>query len=104
MEPIRVTALELYAKDNAKDNKTLEYDLVTSVDVPTPIFRRGCNFFFSVRFDRAYDPKHDAVRVQLLFGTCTFIIDLLLGNFSSTELLYTLSKNKKIHYALTKML
>lgn len=72
MEPITVNSLEFYAKDNAKECKTLEYDLVSTADIPTPIFRRGCNIYFAVRFDRDYVPKHDAVRIHFNFGEYSF--------------------------------
>lgn len=68
MEPINVERVEFYPKENAKEHKTTEYDLVSSSDVPTPIFRRGFNFFFAVKFDRDFDPSTDALRVHFNFG------------------------------------
>lgn len=68
MEPIKVDCVEFYARENAKESRTLEYDLVSASEVPTAIFRRGCNVYFAVRFDRNYEPKQDAVRIQFCFG------------------------------------
>ncbi|RZC41015.1 hemocyte protein-glutamine gamma-glutamyltransferase [Asbolus verrucosus] len=68
MDPIQVELTEFYPKDNARESRTEEYDLVQNSDFPTPILRRGCNFFFAIRFNREFDEIHDAVRVRFGFG------------------------------------
>ncbi|EFA03506.1 hemocyte protein-glutamine gamma-glutamyltransferase [Tribolium castaneum] len=68
MEPIEVQSTEFYPKDNARENHTAEYDLVNNPDFPTPILRRGCNFFFAIRFNRDFDEINDVVRVRFGFG------------------------------------
>lgn len=73
MEPIQIEQTEFYPKDNARDNRTEEYDLVVNAEFPTPIFRRGCNFYFAIRFNREFDELNDAVRVSFGFGEfCNF--------------------------------
>lgn len=68
MEPINVLQTEFYAKNNAKESHTEEYDLVNNTDAPVPIFRRGCSFYFAIRFDRPFDEEQDIVRVRFAFG------------------------------------
>jgi hypothetical protein len=68
MEPIEVVSTEFYPKDNARENRTEEYDLVNNADFATPIFRRGCNVFFAIRFNRDFDEINDIVRVSFGFG------------------------------------
>lgn len=68
MEPITVKSVEFYAKQNSKDNYTEQYDLVNNPDTPCPIFRRGCNFFFGIRFNRIYNVENDIIRLMFSFG------------------------------------
>jgi transglutaminase 1 len=56
-----------YARDNAKDHQTDQFELVQD-PTPTPVFRRGLAFFFAVRFDRQFDPVSDVIRLQFGFG------------------------------------
>lgn len=74
MEPIIVTQAEFYAKDNAKTNKTEEFDLLDNPEAISPILRRGCNFYFSIRFDRNFDAKLDAVRIEFSIGNVQNLI------------------------------
>lgn len=67
MEPLEVEIAGFYAKENSQENHTELYDLVNA-EQPTPIFRRGCNFYFSVRFNRDYDEENDVVRIGFGFG------------------------------------
>lgn len=68
MDPLEVQLTEFYPKDNAKACNTEEYDLVQNPDMPTPIFRRGCNIYFAVRFNREFNPEEDIVRIGFGFG------------------------------------
>lgn len=68
MDPIEVQLTEFYPKDNARESHTEEYDLVNSPDFPTPILRRGCNFFLAIRFNREIDETVDVIRVRFGFG------------------------------------
>lgn len=65
--PLKVDLAGFYARDNAKDHHTDEFELVQD-PTPTPIFRRGLPFFFAVRFDRQFDPVEDVIRLQFGFG------------------------------------
>lgn len=67
MDPITVTGVELYCKENAKVHHTEEYDLINA-EVPTAILRRGENFYIALRFNRPYDGKTDAIRISFGFG------------------------------------
>lgn len=68
MEPLTVNLVDFYGKSNAKENRTEEFDLLENPEVKSPIFRRGCNFYFAVRFDREFDAEQDVVRVGFGFG------------------------------------
>ncbi|KAI4464153.1 protein-glutamine gamma-glutamyltransferase [Holotrichia oblita] len=68
MEPLEVDAVEFYAKDNSRDHHTDCYDLISLREDPSPIFRRGFNFFFAVQFNRYYDETRDVVWVSFGFG------------------------------------
>lgn len=68
MEPLSVVKAEFYPKDNAKESKTEEYDLLDNPEASSPILRRGCTFCFSLRFDRNFDEVKDVVRVGFGFG------------------------------------
>ncbi|XP_017782167.1 PREDICTED: hemocyte protein-glutamine gamma-glutamyltransferase-like [Nicrophorus vespilloides] len=68
MEPLEVEMTEFYPRDNARESRTEEYELVNNPDVATPVFRRGCNVVFAVRFTRDYDEEQDVVRISFGFG------------------------------------
>lgn len=68
MEPITVTHAEFYAKDNANSNKTEEFDLLDNPEAISPILRRGYPFYFALRFNRNFDPKLDAIRIEFSTG------------------------------------
>lgn len=80
MEPITVTGVEFYCKENAKVHHTEEYDLVNA-EVPTPILRRGENFILALRFDRDYNPDTDAIRIRFGFGKEKYTFGNLLRRF-----------------------
>jgi hypothetical protein len=65
--PLRVDLSGFYARDNAKEHHTDQFELVQD-PTATPVFRRGLPFFFAVRFDRQYDPIGDVIRLQFGFG------------------------------------
>lgn len=67
MEPIIPTETEFYCKDNGKENHTDMYDIVDS-ETPFPVLRRGCSFYFAIRFNRDYIPNQDVVRVRFAIG------------------------------------
>lgn len=67
MDPIAVVGVEFYTKDNAKLHHTEEYDLING-EMPTPILRRGENFFVALRFDRPFDAELDVIRLSFGFG------------------------------------
>lgn len=67
MQPISVTGVEFYSKDNSKVHHTEDYDLVNAEE-PTPILRRGENFYVALRFDRPYSADTDAIRISFGFG------------------------------------
>jgi hypothetical protein len=64
---LKVDLTGFYARDNAKDHHTDQFELVQD-PMATPIFRRGLPFFFAVRFDRQFDPVEDVIRLQFGFG------------------------------------
>lgn len=68
MEPLRVDFVSFYPEQNAEEHHTLDYDLVSSVTPATPVFRRGGDFYFNVRFDRSYILGTDIVNVSFGFG------------------------------------
>lgn len=68
MQPIQVDTVEFYPKQNAQKHNTSEFGLISEAEIPTPIFRRGNNFYFAVRFNREIIPESDAIRIQFLFG------------------------------------
>ncbi|CAH0557746.1 unnamed protein product [Brassicogethes aeneus] len=67
MEPIKVEAVEFYAKPNSQENHTEEFELLSS-ETPSPIFRRGCNFYFALRFSRDFIENEDVVKICFGFG------------------------------------
>lgn len=69
VRPLKVELSGFYARDNARDHHTEQFELVHD-STPTPVFRRGLPFFFAVRFDRQFDPINDVIRLQFGFGEC----------------------------------
>lgn len=67
MEPIVPTGTEFYCQENAKESHTDMYDLISS-EASFPILRRGCTFYFAIRFERDYVPTQDVVRVRFAIG------------------------------------
>lgn len=67
MEPLVVQATDLYPKPNAEAHHTDMYDLV-NMDPPTPVLRRGNDFYLAVSFDREFDPTLDVIRICFEFG------------------------------------
>lgn len=67
--PLTVELMEFYPRDNAKEHHTDMYELVSDAQTPTPVLRRGQNFFFAIRFDRSFEQQRDFVRVNFNFGT-----------------------------------
>ncbi|KDR16648.1 Hemocyte protein-glutamine gamma-glutamyltransferase, partial [Zootermopsis nevadensis] len=65
--PLKVDLCGFYARDNAKEHHTDQFELVQD-PTATPVLRRGLPFFFAVRFDRQYDPAGDIIRLQFGFG------------------------------------
>lgn len=74
--PLVVELTEFYPRDNAKEHHTDMYELVTDALTPTPVLRRGQNFFFAIRFDRSFEQQRDFVRVCFSFGK--FSIEFLV--------------------------
>lgn len=68
MDALTVELVSFYAKQNAEENHTVEYDLVTITDPPTPVLRRGSNFYFNVRFNRELNEEDDVVNIAFKFG------------------------------------
>ncbi|XP_041970639.1 hemocyte protein-glutamine gamma-glutamyltransferase-like [Aricia agestis] len=66
--PLKVELTEFYSRDNAKEHHTDQYDLVNATLLANPVLRRGQNFYFAVRFDRAHDKQQDIVRIVFCFG------------------------------------
>lgn len=71
-QPLKVELTEFYARDNSKDHHTELYEVVNDSVMPMPVYRRGQNFFFAVRFDRTWDKQQDIIR--LVFGFGIYII------------------------------
>ena len=67
VRPLKVELSGFYARDNARDHHTEQFELVHD-STPTPVFRRGLPFFFAVRFDRQFDSIDDVIRLQFGFG------------------------------------
>lgn len=68
--PLSVELTELYARDNAKEHHTERFELVLD-NPPTAIFRRGCPFYFAIRFDRPFENNKDLLRLVFDFGKLT---------------------------------
>lgn len=60
--------VEFYPRENAKEHHTDMFELVSDSPGSTPVLRRGQNFFFAIRFDRAFEQARDFVRVNFVFG------------------------------------
>lgn len=75
-QPLKVELTEFYARDNSKDHHTDQYELVNDTVLPTPVLRRGQNFFFAVRFDRTWDKQQDIIRIVFGFGKMIDLITL----------------------------
>ncbi|XP_030751045.1 hemocyte protein-glutamine gamma-glutamyltransferase-like [Sitophilus oryzae] len=67
MDPIVPVGTELYIKENAAECHTDMYDILDS-EAAFPILRRGCTFYFAIRFNREYIPTQDVVRVRFAIG------------------------------------
>ena len=67
VRPLRVELSGFYARDNARDHHTEQFELVHD-STPTPVLRRGLPFFLAVRFDRQFDSINDVIRLQFGFG------------------------------------
>ncbi|KAJ8921066.1 hypothetical protein NQ315_015862 [Exocentrus adspersus] len=67
MDPLEVSRVDLYCRDNAKAHHTDEYDLVKA-EPPTAVLRRGATFYMAVEFNRPFTPGNDVVRVKFEFG------------------------------------
>lgn len=76
MKPIEPIGIEFYCKENAVESHTDMYDMLNS-EVPFPILRRGCKFFFAIRFDRDYVPTKDVVRVRFAIGKSLNVVSNL---------------------------
>ncbi|XP_037801812.1 hemocyte protein-glutamine gamma-glutamyltransferase-like isoform X1 [Penaeus monodon] len=57
-----------YIKDNAKNHKTIKYDLVHDETDPKPVLRRGQTFYLALRFKENFDVKKDRVLLNFNFG------------------------------------
>ncbi|KAK5646601.1 hypothetical protein RI129_005065 [Pyrocoelia pectoralis] len=68
MDPISVQSVTFFPRENAKENYTDEYDLITKSEVPTAIFRRGQTIHFDIKFDRPFNEQRDTVRVAFSLG------------------------------------
>lgn len=70
MEPLEVQAVHFYIKHNAQQSHTDMFDLVNKPENEggTSILRRGENFQFTVRFNRAFDERKDSLNVVFRFG------------------------------------
>ncbi|KAH6946248.1 hypothetical protein HPB50_012451 [Hyalomma asiaticum] len=66
-DAIKVDAVEVYAKDNAKHHHTEMFDTLERSDPPL-IIRRGQSFFLAVRFQREYQPGTDEVYLDFSIG------------------------------------
>lgn len=73
--PLTVELTEFYPRDNAKEHHTDMYELVSDAHTPTPVLRRGQNFFFAIRFDRSFEQQRDLVRVNFAFGEIYLILN-----------------------------
>ncbi|KAF2351038.1 Transglutaminase N-terminal [Trinorchestia longiramus] len=68
-EVLRVDFVDFRPLENAKDQRTFEYELVQDREQPTPVFRRGQTFLMNLRFqEREYDPSRDNVYLNFYFG------------------------------------
>lgn len=58
-----------YVKDNAKEHKTIRYELVHRLP-ETPVLRRGRSFTLCIRFNsgRTFDVEKDILRLNFNFG------------------------------------
>ncbi|KAL1426252.1 hypothetical protein MTO96_018309 [Rhipicephalus appendiculatus] len=66
-DAIKVDAVEVYAKDNAKHHHTEMFDNLELSDPPL-IIRRGQSFFLAIRFKREYQPGTDDVHIDFSIG------------------------------------
>lgn len=66
-DAIKVDAVEVYAKDNAKHHHTEMFDNLELSDPPL-IIRRGQSFFLAIRFKREYQPGTDEVHIDFSIG------------------------------------
>lgn len=66
-DAIKVDAVEMYAKDNAKHHHTEMFDTLERSDPPL-IIRRGQSFFLAVRYKREYQPGTDEVYLDFSIG------------------------------------
>lgn len=66
-DAIKVDAVEMYAKDNAKHHHTEMFDNLESRDAPL-IIRRGQSFFLALRFKREYQPDTDVINLDFSIG------------------------------------
>ncbi|KAH8020103.1 hypothetical protein HPB51_024490 [Rhipicephalus microplus] len=66
-DAIKVDAVEVYAKDNAKHHHTEMFDNLELSDPPL-IIRRGQSFFLAIRFKREYQPGTDDVQIDFSIG------------------------------------
>ncbi|KAF5293126.1 hypothetical protein FQA39_LY13736 [Lamprigera yunnana] len=68
MDPIKITSITFYPREDAVEHHTEEYDLINNAEVATPIYRRGQNIRFDVDFDRIFDEQMDVIRISFSFG------------------------------------
>lgn len=65
--PLEVELTEFYAKENAVEHHTEDFEIVQE-NRPTPVLRRGQYFFMAVRFQREMDSVSDILRLVFSFG------------------------------------
>ncbi|XP_046384638.1 hemocyte protein-glutamine gamma-glutamyltransferase-like [Ischnura elegans] len=83
LQPLSVEVTEFYVRQNAASHHTEAYELTSMCPAGgetsgqgqqggslrgSPVLRRGQDFFFAVRFDRAPEYKTDAIRLIFSFG------------------------------------
>ncbi|KAK8383906.1 hypothetical protein O3P69_015979 [Scylla paramamosain] len=64
----KVERVHWYIKDNARNHKTIKYDLVHDKEKPRPVLRRGQLFYLAIRFQENFDQAKDRVVLNFRFG------------------------------------
>jgi len=65
----RVETVDFRAKENSKEHRTFDYELVRDIEAPSPVYRRGQTFFMDISLrDREFDDTRDIMHLNFYFG------------------------------------